>query len=105
MLWECERVRDMWERLNTVFTTFDPGGVIGFESLFVGFLPTIPILESVLTRVTRSIVSIDRSEIMRLPIVKQEIVNHCLCNIYSTKNKPEISDRWKEFKCMILNDL
>ena len=87
MLWECERVRAMWEKLGSVFGAFDPVVEITYNAVFVGFKPTRPILESILTRVTRSVVSREREHRIQIPIIKQELVVHCGCNIYSFKNR------------------
>jgi hypothetical protein len=101
MLWDCNRVRGVWETLNNAFIVYDPGGVITYNSIFVGFSPTIPVLESVLTRVTRSIVSIERQEVMQIRKIKEEIISHSHLNIYSMRSNPKIMDEWNRFKILI----
>ncbi len=93
MIWECTRVKVMWEKINAVF-----GDRITFESIFIGFAPTDPILESILTRITRSIVVRDRSNSLTESVIKHEIVEHCICNIYRLTKEKKSTTKWKEIK-------
>ena len=101
MLWDCTRVKVMWENINAVFADFVNGRSITFETIFVGFAPTEPILESIITRITRSIVARDRSNSLSVNVIKQEIVDHCICNIYRLTKVGKSSEKWKEIKSFI----
>jgi len=101
MLWDCTRVKVMWENINAVFADFVDGRSITFETIFVGYAPTEPILESIITRITRSIVARDRSNPLSENVIKQEMVEHCICNIYRLTKVGKSSAKWKEIKGLI----
>ena len=105
LMWECGRVRGVWRDLQGVFTSFDPRGEIGFESLFIGYSPTNFILESLLTRVTRSIISRERTEQLSTQQIKHELVEHCDLNIYSLKSQHTKISQWKAIKGLLETQL
>jgi len=105
MMWECSRVKGMWRVLQNVFIDFDRQGEISFDSLFIGFSPTNPILESLLTRVTRSIMSRERADQLSIQQIKNELVEHCELNIFTLKSKQNKIDEWKKIKALIETNL
>ena len=96
LLWECHRVKWIWEKLNST-----QEHTIEFKTLFIGFSPTIPVLESVITRVTRTIVSIDRTEMISEVRLRREIIDHCILNIHALSNKKKDTSEWERFKLEI----
>ena len=104
MLWDCNRVKHIWTQFAQAFLLFDPGGEITYESLFIGYNPTIIVLESVITRITRSIVSRERQNTVQLCVIKKEVIEHCSCNIYSIRKNTTIKRQWEQLKT-IINDL
>jgi len=101
MLWDCERVKRTWDLTRAIFTVFDPGIALIFDTVFVGFSPTNVVLESILTRITRTIIARDRSEILSLNKVKFELIEHCNLNIYSKSTKTKDKIPWRQIKNII----
>lgn len=98
MLWECERVKNIWRVAQEVFQEYSTGCVINFGSLFVGFSPTDGVLESVLTKITRLIVTRERQEPIAMARVKAEVLSHCDQNIHVLRNRGRNIDNWTKFK-------
>ena len=96
LLWECHRVEWIWEKLNRL-----QEHRIEFKTLFIGFSPTNSVLESVITRVTRTIVSIDRSEMISEERLRREIIDHCILNIYALSQKKRDTSVWERLKVEI----
>ena len=105
MLWDCPRLSNIWEKLSVAFKAFDPGGEIHYETIFVGYNPTKPILESIITRTTRSLISRERNGRVITEKIKQEIIEHCICNIYSMRRKKRETTGWERVRDIIKTSL
>jgi len=104
LLWDCRRVRETWRKLDLILKTFDPGGDIKYESLFTGLEPINLIKESMITRVTRSIVTREREGPLVLEKIKAELIQHCGLNIYSIKKENRIKAQWRKMKETVENN-
>jgi hypothetical protein len=104
LLWECVRTRWLWDRLQTIFTITDSNCIINFDSLFVGFSPTNRVLESIITKVTRLIMTRDRMDRILESKTKWELIEHCNLNMYSLLRKNKDISEWESFKNLLEND-
>ena len=105
MLWECPRLDNIWCRLGLVFKNYDPGGEITFETLFIGYNPTNTVLESIITRVTRSIVTRERDEVVQVQKIRHEVLEHCSINIYALKKARRETIKWECIKTLMEEQL
>ena len=105
LIWECGRVRGVWRDHQGVFMSFDPKGEIGFESLYIGYSPTNFILESLLTRDTRSIILREKTGQLSTQQIKNEPAEHCDLNIYSLKSQNTKITQWKAIKGLLVTQL
>jgi len=104
MIWECDRAKQVWAKINDIFVDFDRRGCVTFESIFVGFAPTIPVLESVITKITRMIMTRDRSELLVENVIKHELKEHCICNIYRLKIAKQKPFEWERLNSIVDNN-
>ncbi len=74
VLWDCERAKRIWKCLDSIFRNININVNIQFENVFIGFRPTNPVLESIITRLTQMILRIDRVNRIEDREVKQEIL-------------------------------
>jgi hypothetical protein len=105
MLWECPRLINLWDKLSRVFCTLEANKEIQFETLFVGYNLTSPILESLITRATRSIVTRERGEIIPMEKIKYELIEHCFCNTRVKNIRKEAHVLWNSIKISIETSL
>ena len=68
-IWECNRAKLVWEYVKRLISVISSEINVTFDSLLIGFNPTNPIAETILTRVTQRLLSYDRSSV----IVQQEL--------------------------------
>ena len=96
---------NIWCRLGLVFKNYDPGGEITFETLFIGYNPTNTVLESIITRVTRSIVTRERDEVVQVQKIRHEVLEHCSINIYALKKARRETIKWECIKTLMEEQL
>ena len=88
----------VWEKFKTIFLAYDTECALTFSSLYIGFSPTNKVLESVITRVTRTIVARVRDTIISNEKLKAEIMEHCNLNIASHKSSKNSKESWERFR-------
>ena len=103
LLWECERTRWLWGKLQTIFLAVSHDCPINFDTLFVGFSPTNRVLESIITKATRIIITRERSNRILESKTKCELIEHCNLNIYCLLKKNKKIKDWVSVKNLLEN--
>ena len=80
LLWECARAKKVWEFIQRLLDILEPGLVMEFQSIFIEFSPTKPVVESLITMTTRQIMNRDRSGDIILNILLMSLLEHCSYN-------------------------
>ncbi len=91
LIWECPRAKRVWESVRRVVNVYDRDEVLNYECVFFGMTTGNTVLNSLITAITRLIISKDRKEHIPIPLLTTAIVSHCLMNI-DAKNK--VRDEW-----------
>jgi len=107
LMWECGRASNIWGRIQTIVSLKNRELIINFSTLLIGFSPTMPVEESIITRVLRSIISRERSEMIAVERLKCEMLEHCRLNIEAEGKKGETKmvETWKEYKDLFRDNL
>ena len=79
-IWDCNRAKLVWDYVKRLIVVIAPEIDVTLGSLFIGFNPTNPIVETILTRITQRLLSYDRSSV----IVPQEL--RSILGQYATLN-------------------
>ena len=96
VLWDCNRAKEVWNNLNEILSEIHFEHEIKFEHLFIGFKPTIPFVESILTRLCQILLRVDRSQLIMRQTTIGEI--KILAAQYVTCKKVNAinNELWKE---------
>ncbi len=79
--------------------------IIEFKTLFIGFSPTCLVEESIITKVTRVIVTRERLELITIDKLRNELIEHCRLNIAYERKKVKNSNlnAWIRYKELFSN--
>jgi len=86
-IWECNRAKKTWQTFSAMLEYLSSQVSITFDTLFVGFNPTNSVLESVITKLTQSLMSYDRGSMIGTQNVKRILYNYATLNKYKTASK------------------
>jgi len=91
-IWECTRARVVWQSIGRLMEIISNDITITFDALFVGFKPTNTVLESIITKLTQSLLSFDRTNMICEQNVKNIVYNFALLNKHKVKTKKSDND-------------
>lgn len=91
-IWDCPRARVVWCNLRIMMTFLNIHSNINFETLFIGLNPTIPIIDTLITRLTQLLLSSDRSGQITDVITKNCIHNYALVHKYKVTKKQSCTE-------------
>jgi len=80
-IWECSRAKRVWELFRSLIRSIDESIGLTFENLFVGYDPTNKVIETMITRITQSLLSFERNSYISDPALKN------IVSRYAYKNK------------------
>ena len=101
MLWECARAKKVWEAIQRLLDVLEPGLIMEFQSIFIGFSPTKPVIESLITATTRQIISRDRSGDIIMNFLKISLLEHCSLNRTLMLKEKKPGEEWERAKTII----
>jgi len=106
VLWECVRASRVWDYLNNILTVQGYNITVSFDSLFVGFAPTNPVVECIITRLTQLLLQIERNNDFDLEFLKKILVSHVILNLQCKKIKMNrhLLAEWTKFKDYITDE-
>ncbi len=95
-LWECDRAKRVWVIMNNIIGQLGYSVQIEFKNLFVGFSPTLDVIESIVTRLSQLIMSYKRETMILDHVILQTILDYTILNYNFTKkyNKKSLSE-WR----------
>jgi len=78
---------------------------VSWESLFIGFEPTSPVIESMITKLTQSLLQIDRRNDFEENYIKRSILQYIILNIecIKRKNNSSLLHEWIALRDYILS--
>jgi len=102
VLWECPRAATLWRFLSDIINTIGSELVLSFECLFIGFAPTEPVFEAIITRMCQILLRIDRSSLIPTGVITNEIVTLANLYLFNKKTKDMNKIMWANIKgtCM-----
>ena len=107
VLWDCNRAKLVWDQINVLLNNFTDNLKVEYANIFVGYEPTNIIAESIITRVTKMIMSYERKEILNPDSVKNQLIDFCSLNRYSFKGKNyiKLNTKWDEIISLLRESL
>ncbi len=91
-IWLCPRARLVWRTLNNMIESLNLQYTITFESLFIGNNPLNRVLDSLITKLTQSLLSYDRSRCYSEQTIKNMMFNYAVIHKYKFKRKNNQSE-------------
>jgi hypothetical protein len=79
-IWDCIRAKEVWDIFKRMLGDLEINNEVTFESLFIGFKPTNAIVETMITRLTQSILSYDRSSHLGRQAIINILINYAQLN-------------------------
>jgi len=81
VLWECNRANKVWGLFNNILVRLGYENIVDFDAIFVGFHQTNFVIESVITRLTQLLLSIERDRDIDDSVVCKILVSFTSVNI------------------------
>jgi len=91
-VWLCPRAGLVWRALDNMLESLNLRYTITFESLFIGISPVNRVLETLITKLTQSLLSYDRSSNYSDQNIKNIIFNYAIIHKYKFKRKNNQSE-------------
>ena len=79
-LWDCNRAKLVWDTLGALMTHLNVTNPLTFAHLFIGFNPPNPILETIITKLSQSLMSYERSTVINSQMTTEIILNYAHLN-------------------------
>jgi len=81
VLWECVRAKKLWNLFNSILFSLGYANKVDFDSIFVGFIRTELVIESVITRLTQILLNIERETDIEDIVLCRMLVSFISINI------------------------
>ena len=91
-IWDCRRARVAWGTFDNILTALGLPITISFNTLFIGLNPTNGKIETMITKLTQTLLSFDRSTMLSEHSIRNTLYSYAILNSYKKNNKKEDKD-------------
>jgi len=102
LLWECPRTKGAWDYLNEICRRAYNKNYINYNTVVLGSTQPILVIETLIVKVLRLVMAIDRSAVITNDVIKNSIKQQFIIEKFVMKNQHQkFHDRWHRLEGLL----
>jgi len=98
VVWDCARAKRVWQWFNELLSNLNYTNRVDLQSIFLGFYPTKPVLESIITKLTQTLLGIERTADIQVEIMSKTVLNFINLNIGGSIERNNFDKNFNEWE-------